>query len=78
MCLPDPERPRSPLTAAERPRCVACRDIIGVYEPLVHVLGELAWHTSRAAEPEVVTADGELYHAECYQGIGQGRRPGGD
>jgi len=78
MCLPDPEQPRSPLTAAGRPRCVVCRDVIGVYEPLVHVLGDLAWHTSRAAEPEVACAEGELYHTECYERIGQARPPGAD
>jgi len=52
--------------------------VIGVYEPLVHVLGDLAWHTSRAAEPGVVCAEGELYHAECYQRSGQERRLEGD
>jgi len=78
MCLPDPEHPRLPVSSAERPRCVRCRDVIGVYEPLVHVLGDLAWHTSRAAEPGVVCAEGELYHAECYQRSGQERRLEGD
>jgi hypothetical protein len=40
-----------------------------VYEPLVHVLGNLAWRTSLAAEPGVATAGGERYHAYCYERI---------
>lgn len=71
----DPERSVPPPATVPRPRCVACLDIIGVYEPLVHVLGNLAWRTSVAAEPGVATAGGERYHADCYERIardGQG------
>jgi hypothetical protein len=70
MRLPEPERPESPLSTGQRPRCVLCRDVIGVYEPLVHLLDDLAWRTSLAAEPGVATAGGELYHADCYARIG--------
>jgi hypothetical protein len=56
-------------TAAEPPRCAGCGDIIGVYEPLVHVTGGLTWRTSRAAEPTVANAGGMLYHPGCYEPV---------
>jgi len=56
---------------SERPCCAACADVIGVYEPLVHVFGGLAWRTSRAAEPSVAAADGLLYHLKCYERLGE-------
>jgi hypothetical protein len=52
---------------------MACGDVVGVYEPVVHLFGGFAWGTSRAAEPGVATAGGELYHAACYERLG---RPG--
>ena len=64
----DPEGQELPQSTRPRPRCAACRDVIGVYEPLVHVLGDLAWRTSLAAEPAVTAAGGDLYHADCYEG----------
>lgn len=48
-------------------RCVACGDVIGVYEPLVHVLGDLVSQTSRAAHPGISTAAGHRYHLACYE-----------
>jgi hypothetical protein len=50
-----------------RPRCVACRDVIGVYEPLVHLLDGFARTTSRAADPGVSSAAGEHFHLDCYR-----------
>jgi hypothetical protein len=49
------------------PRCARCDDVIGVYDPLVHVTGERPRRTSRAAEPEVLNLAGRIYHDECYQ-----------
>jgi hypothetical protein len=49
------------------PRCTACDDVIGVYEPLVHTFGGLARRTSRAVEPGVFAAGGESYHLGCYE-----------
>lgn len=49
------------------PRCTMCEDVIGVYEPLVHLDRELARHTSRAAEPGVTDASGQCYHLDCYE-----------
>ena len=42
-------------------------DVLGVYEPIMHVLGGYARVTSRAAEPGVLSAEGQCYHADCYQ-----------
>ena len=50
----------------EPPRCPACDDIIGVYEPLVHLGGDIATRSSRAAEPEICS-NGLCYHLECYE-----------
>lgn len=49
------------------PRCVACDDVIGVYEPLVYSLGRFARRTSRAAEPGIVATEGDCYHLNCYE-----------
>jgi hypothetical protein len=68
----DAERSEYSQPATERPRCVACRDVIGVYEPLVHVLGNLVWRTSLAAEPGVVGAGGTLYHLDCHTRLADG------
>jgi hypothetical protein len=54
-------------TAHSVPRCNWCGDVIGVYDPLVHVTGETARRTSRAVEPEIADVAGCIYHAECYQ-----------
>jgi hypothetical protein len=48
------------------PRCGVCEDVIGVYEPLVHVEHELARRTSRAVEPGV-TSSGQSFHLDCYE-----------
>lgn len=50
-----------------RPRCARCGDVIGVYEPLVHVREALVRRTSRAAEPQIVSASGAVYHEDCYK-----------
>ena len=49
------------------PHCEWCGDVIGVYDPLVHVAGQTARQTSRAAEPDVAGAGGRIYHDACYQ-----------
>ena len=56
---------REPIGA--RPRCVACGDVIGVYEPLMHVIGAAARRTSLAADPDACSGDGDCYHAGCYE-----------
>jgi hypothetical protein len=54
------------------PRCVRCSDVIGVYEPLVHVVDGQAHETSRAAEHAKWHPAGVCYHAECYAGAAAG------
>jgi hypothetical protein len=49
------------------PRCAGCGDVIGVYEPVVHLVGQYVRKTSRAAEPEVCREGGLCYHSDCYQ-----------
>jgi hypothetical protein len=51
------------------PRCAHCGDVIGVYEPLLEVVGDaLERETSRAAEPDLSLAGGAAwYHAGCYR-----------
>jgi hypothetical protein len=52
----------------EPPRCPVCNDIVGVYEPLVHLGGGLATRSSRAAQPEICSS-GECFHLACYERI---------
>jgi hypothetical protein len=61
-------QPQGERQFMEFPRCPVCDDIIGVYEPLMHVRGGLATRTSRAAEPEICTR-GQCFHLACYEGL---------
>ena len=49
----------------QRGSCAACGEVIGVYEPLVHVVGAIAHATSRAADPDLSHRHGLVYHAAC-------------
>jgi hypothetical protein len=42
--------------------------VIGVYEPLVHVIDGQVHETSRAGEHAEWHPAGACYHAECYAG----------
>lgn len=53
-------------TVSAFPRCTACDDVIGVYEPLVHVFGGAARRTSLTADPHVCS-NGRCYHLDCYE-----------
>ena len=53
----------------EVPRCEACHDVIGVYEPLMHMGSDCARRSSRAAEPEICSS-GVCYHLDCYLRLG--------
>ena len=64
----DPERPDVDRTGW-RLRCAECVDVIGVYEPLVHLAGNVATHTSRAAEPGISDETGRVYHLACYEAL---------
>jgi hypothetical protein len=57
---------REPAVGSEAVRCAGCGEIIGVYEPLVHVVDGVAHRTSRAADPGLVSAPAaRLYHLAC-------------
>jgi hypothetical protein len=56
--------------AIEPPRCAHCGDVIGVYEPVVVVLGDDIHLGSRASCPDPPPG-AVLYHDECHKG----RRP---
>jgi hypothetical protein len=53
---------------AQAPECVRCGERIGAWEPAVLVLGAAVRRTSRAADPELLSAasQGAVYHAACY------------
>ena len=59
--------PEAEWLLEELPRCPACDDVLGVYEPIMHVLGADARLTSRAAEPDVSSGDGQCFHVDCYE-----------
>jgi hypothetical protein len=46
--------------------CWHCGDRIGVYEPTIVVSNDKARQTSVAAEPDLPSATGALYHRSCY------------
>ena len=50
------------------PRCAVCGDVIGVYERLVHIVGDYARVTSRAIEPARCRDDESCFHLACYPG----------
>jgi hypothetical protein len=54
------------------PRCTACDDVIGVYEPLIHVFGGAARRTSLTADPQACLSGGRCYHLECYERLADG------
>lgn len=47
-------------------RCQCCHEVIGVYEPVIVVVGSQVRETSRAADPELDPDSGEHYHRTCY------------
>lgn len=56
------------LSAIGTPRCASCGGVIGVYEPLVHVVDGVAYTTSRAADPQIArTHIGACYHVPCRE-----------
>ncbi len=56
------------------PRCELCGEVIGVYEPLIHVHASGVHQSSRAADPGLSAGEsGSLYHTACY-----GPAAGGD
>ncbi len=56
--------------------CRHCREVIGVYEPMVIVLDGEALLTSRAATDATIPHDAHRYHETCFALIEAGLRPG--
>jgi hypothetical protein len=54
---------------AGSPRCVHCGGVIGVYEPIVHMVdGIMPEKTSRAAQPRLSSGKpGPMYHLCCHR-----------
>jgi hypothetical protein len=50
----------------DRPRCSECGDVIGVIEPLIALIDGQPHATSIAAQPDIRSARGALYHQPCY------------
>lgn len=49
-------------------RCEHCKDVIGVYEPMIVLQDGRARTTSKGAEQDGAWAlVGECYHAVCYE-----------
>lgn len=63
---PGMAHPQGEWRFVEPPRCTVCDDIIGVYEPLMHLGGDVATRSSRAVEPEICSS-GRCYHLACYE-----------
>ena len=49
-----------------RPRCRACADVIGAYEPMVLETPHGPRHTSLAAEPDLYGSESRCFHRACY------------
>lgn len=54
-------------SSGDLPRCPACDDVLGVYEPIMHVVDTRPRLTSRAAEPGIASSEGQCYHLGCYE-----------
>lgn len=52
--------------STERATCRHCRDVIGMYEPMVVLLDGEALLTSRAAAEGDVPHDARRYHESCF------------
>jgi hypothetical protein len=51
---------------ATQTRCAHCGERITANEPIVWLENGLARVTSRAAEPELLTKGGTVYHRSCF------------
>jgi hypothetical protein len=56
------------------PLCDHCKEVIGVYEPLVKVTDGQVHEGSRALEPTSSGGEGEHYHRACFERLGEEHR----
>lgn len=52
--------------AADPLRCAHCRELIGIYEPMMLLSDGAPARTSRAALSKDEPLAGEAFHADCY------------
>jgi hypothetical protein len=64
--------PEEPTDPAARLQCGRCRDVIGVYEPLVAETPTGRRRTSLTADPWLQHAGHACYHRACYEPTGDG------
>ncbi len=58
-------------------RCRHCGDVVGVYEPLVALIGGSAHETSLAVDATLAEREADFYHRACYE-IHRHTRPSGE
>jgi hypothetical protein len=56
------------------PLCDHCKEVIGVYEPLVRVTDGQVHEGSRALEPTSSDGEGQHYHRACFERLDDERR----
>ncbi len=66
------------VPSEEHATCRHCRDVIGVYEPMVVLLDGETLLTSRAASDGNIPQDTHRYHKACFALVQAGRRPGSE
>jgi hypothetical protein len=49
-----------------QPRCHRCGETVGVYEPMVALVEDVACVSSRAAQPQLSDIATRCYHRACY------------
>jgi hypothetical protein len=57
--------------ASLSPRCAHCRELLGVYEPLIWKTSAEAVRTSLLRNPEISRSggSGRVFHHACYEAI---------
>ncbi len=64
---PEPTVEPAARVIPQRPVCAVCGEVIGVYEPLMHVVDEIPRETSIAACREhLPELTGPLWHRDCW------------
>ncbi len=53
--------------------CRHCREVIGVYEPLITLAEGRFVESSRLLDPYLSDRDGEHYHRACFERLGETR-----
>ncbi len=62
----NPDRSGTNVNGTEQVLCHLCRDVIGIYEPMITLFQGHPHETSQAAEPDGYVRASECYHRACY------------